>query len=264
MIKEASILNALLATTFTWSMSALGALVVYFFKEVHKKLIDAMLGFSAGIMISASFFSLLSPAIEMTKGQKNFRIIPATGFLLGSLFLFILDKIIPHLHLGLPLEGAEGIKTHFSRNVLLFIAVTLHNIPEGLAVGVAFGALSDGGDSLRLQSALTLALGIGIQNFPEGIAISLPFKVSGLSNFKSFFFGQISAIVEPIAGVTGAIGVMLFKPLLPYALSFATGAMIYVVLEELLPESHSSGNTDISTISALAGFLIMMLLDIYF
>ncbi len=245
-------------------MTAAGAFIVYFFKESSKKLIGGMLGFSAGIMISASFFSLLSPAIEMTKGLRNFWLIPSLGFLLGSFFLFLLDRILPHLHLGLPVESAEGIKTHFQRNILLFIAVTLHNITEGLAVGVAFGALASGESSITFQSALILTLGIGIQNFPEGVAISVPFRAGGFSNFKSFFFGQLSAVVEPISGILGVLTVSLFKPILPYALSFAAGAMIFVVIEELIPESQSSGNTDISTISAILGFVIMMVLDISF
>lgn len=264
MIEQNPLLYTFLGTAFTWSMTAAGAFIVYFFKEPSKKLIDAMLGFSAGIMISASFFSLLSPSVEMTKGLKNSYLIPATGFLVGSFFILFLDRILPHLHLGLPVESAEGIKTHLHRNILLFTAVTLHNIPEGLAVGVAFGALANGESSINFQSALILTLGIGIQNFPEGVAISMPFKGSGLSNFKSFFFGQLSAVVEPIAGILGALAVSIFKPLLPYALSFAAGAMIFVVIEELIPESQSSGNTDISTISAILGFVLMMMLDISF
>lgn len=258
------IINSLIGTLFTWSVTALGASLVYLFKEPSKKIVDGMLGFSAGIMISASFFSLLSPAIEIIKKGKDSLFIPGIGFLAGSLFIFLLDRILPHLHLGLPMESAEGIKTHFQRNVLLFIAVTLHNIPEGLAVGVAFGALASGDSSVTFASALILTLGIGLQNFPEGVAISMPLRASGLSIFKSFFFGQLSAIVEPLAGVLGAIAVTVFKPILPYALSFAAGAMIYVVIEELIPESQSSGNTDISTISAIFGFVIMMMLDISF
>ena len=264
LVNQSPLLNTILGTAFTWGMTALGAFVVYFFKGPSKKITDGMLGFSAGIMISASFFSLLSPAIEMTKGLKNFWLIPTSGFLIGSLFILALDRILPHLHLGLPVESAEGIKTHLHRNILLFTAVTLHNIPEGLAVGVTFGALASGEATVTLQSALVLTLGIGIQNFPEGVAISMPFKGSGLSNFKSFFFGQLSAVVEPIAGILGALAVSIFKSILPFALSFAAGAMIFVVIEELIPESQSSGNTDISTISAILGFVIMMLLDISF
>lgn len=264
MAEQNPLINTLLGTLFTWGMTAFGASLVYFFKEPSKKITDGMLGFSAGIMISASFFSLLSPAIEIVKEEKSSLFVPSLGFLAGGIFILILDRIIPHLHLGLPIESAEGIKTHFQRNALLFIAVTLHNIPEGLAVGVSFGALARGESSVTLSSALILTLGIGIQNFPEGVAISMPFKGSGLSSFKSFFFGQLSAVVEPVAGILGAMAVSLFKPLLPYALSFAAGAMIFVVIEELIPESQSSGNTDISTISALLGFFVMMLLDISF
>ncbi len=264
MLEHNPLLNTILGTTFTWLMTALGAFVVFFFKEPSKRIIDGMLGFSAGIMISASFFSLLSPAIEMTRELRNFWLIPTLSFLAGSFFIWALDRIIPHLHLGLPVESAEGVKTHLSRNALLFIAVTLHNIPEGLAVGVNFGALASGESPVTFPSALILTLGIGIQNFPEGVAISMPFKGSGISSFKSFFFGQLSAIVEPIAGILGAMAVSIFKPLLPYALSFAAGAMFFVVVEELIPESQSSGNTDISTISAILGFVTMMLLDISF
>ncbi len=255
------LINTLLATVFTWGITAVGASVVFLFREPSRKLIDGMLGFSAGIMLSASIFSLLNPAIEMTKNRENFWLIPSAGFLLGGLFIWALDRVLPHLHLGLPIENAEGIKTHFHKNVLLFIAVLLHNIPEGLAVGVVFGALASGDSSVTFSSALALTLGIGIQNFPEGMAISLPFKSSGLSNFKSFLLGQLSAIVEPIAGVLGVLGILFIRPLLPYALSFAAGAMVYVVLEELIPESQSSGNTDISTFSAIFGFVVMMILD---
>lgn len=264
MINQSPLLNTVLGTAFTWGMTALGASVVYLFKEPSKKIIDGMLGFSAGVMISASFFSLLSPAIEMTKDLKNFWLIPTSGFLIGSFFILAIDRILPHLHLGLPIESAEGIKTHLNRNILLFTAVTLHNIPEGLAVGVTFGALASGESSVTLQSAIILTLGIGIQNFPEGAAISMPFKGSGLSNSKSFFFGQLSAVAEPIAGILGVLAVSIFKSILPFAMSFAAGAMIFVVIEELIPESQSSGNTDISTVSAIFGFVIMMILDISF
>jgi len=215
-------------------------------------------------MIAASFWSLLAPAIEMAENDSNLpAFIPAAvGFLLGGAFLFAIDKILPHLHLGLPRSEAEGISTTWQRSVLLVLAITLHNFPEGLAVGVAFGALSAGLPSATLAGAMALALGIGIQNFPEGTAVSVPLRREGFSRFRSFFWGQLSGIVEPIAGVLGALAVIVVKPLLPYALAFAAGAMIYVVVEELIPESQAESNTDVATIGALLGFTVMMTLDV--
>jgi len=222
-----------------------------------------MLGFAAGVMIAASFWSLLAPAIEMAEESSLPAWIPATtGFLLGGLFLYIADKIIPHLHLGFPMEDAEGPKTSWHRSILLVLAITLHNIPEGLAVGVAFGALASDLPSATLAGAVALALGIGIQNFPEGAAVSVPLRREGFSRLKSFWYGQASGIVEPIAGVLGAVSVILIKPILPYALAFAAGAMIYVVVEELIPESQLEKNTDIATLGAMAGFAVMMTLDV--
>jgi ZIP family zinc transporter len=222
-----------------------------------------MLGFAAGVMIAASFWSLLAPAIEMAEESSLPAWIPATtGFLMGGLFLWIADKIIPHLHLGFPMEEAEGIKTSWHRSILLVLAITLHNIPEGLAVGVAFGALASDLPSATMAGAVALAIGIGIQNFPEGAAVSVPLRREGFSRLKSFWYGQASGIVEPIAGVLGALSVILIKPILPYALSFAAGAMIYVVVEELIPESQLEKNTDIATIGAMLGFAVMMTLDV--
>jgi ZIP family zinc transporter len=257
------IYQALIATGFTWFITALGAAVVFFFREINRKALNGMLGFAAGVMIAASYWSLLAPAIEMAEGQGIVPFIPATvGFLLGGAFLWLIDKILPHLHLGFPTEEAEGIHTSWRRSVLLVLAITLHNIPEGLAVGVAFGALAADVPSATLAGAVALALGIGIQNFPEGTAVSVPLRREGLSILKSFWYGQLSGIVEPIAGVIGAAAVILIQPILPYALAFAAGAMIFVVVEELIPESQIDKNTDIATIGAMLGFSVMMTLDV--
>jgi ZIP family zinc transporter len=257
------VLQALVATLFTWFVTALGAGLVFFFKAINRKVLDAMLGFAAGVMIAASYWSLLAPAIEMAEESSLPAWIPATaGFLLGGLFLWVADKILPHLHLGFPMAEAEGLKTSWQRSVLLVLAITLHNIPEGLAVGVAFGALASDISSTSLAAAIALALGIGIQNFPEGAAVSVPLRREGFSRLKSFWYGQLSGIVEPIAGVIGAAAVILIKPILPYALAFAAGAMIYVVVEELIPESQLQKNTDVATIGAMLGFAVMMTLDV--
>ena len=257
------VLQALIATLFTWFVTALGAALVFFFKTINRKVLDGMLGFAAGVMIAASYWSLLAPAIEMAEGSSLPAWVPATsGFLLGGLFLYTADKIIPHLHLGFPMDEAEGPKTSWHRSILLVMAITLHNIPEGLAVGVAFGALASDLPSATLAGAVALALGIGIQNFPEGAAVSVPLRREGFSRLKSFWYGQASGIVEPIAGVLGAASVIFIKPILPYALSFAAGAMIYVVVEELIPESQLEKNTDVATIGAMVGFAVMMTLDV--
>jgi len=254
---------ALAATMFTWFLTALGASMVFFFKTINRKVLNSMLGFAAGVMIAASFWSLLKPAIEMTEERGDISWIPAVvGFLSGGAFLFLVDKILPHLHLGLPIDKAEGIKTSLQRSVLLVLAITLHNIPEGLAVGVAFGALANNPDLGMLSGAIVLAVGIGLQNFPEGAAVSIPLRREGLSRLKSFNYGQLSGVVEPIAGVLGAYLVLTISPLLPYALSFAAGAMIFVVIEELIPDSQMGNETDLSTIGAMLGFATMMFLDV--
>jgi len=253
------ILQALLATCFTWGVTALGAAPVFFAKSVNQKMMDGMLGMAAGVMIAASYWSLLAPAIEMSGGSW----VPATaGFLGGGIFLYLLDKILPHLHPGLSMKEAEGIQTNWKRSVLLVLAITLHNIPEGLAVGVAFGAVAANIDGATLGGAIALALGIGIQNFPEGTAVAMPLRREGLSRFKCFWYGQLSGLVEPIAGVLGAWAVMSMRPILPYALAFAAGAMIFVCVEELIPESQRKGNTDFATLGAIFGFALMMLLDV--
>ena len=257
------VLQALIATLFTWSVTALGAAFVFFFKSINRKVLDGMLGFAAGVMIAASYWSLLAPAIEMAEEGSLPAWFPATtGFLIGGFFLWSIDKILPHLHLGFPRQEAEGIKTSWHRSVLLVLAITLHNIPEGLAVGVAFGALASDLPSATLGGAIALALGIGIQNFPEGTAVAVPLRREGFTRLKSFWYGQLSGFVEPIAGVLGAIAVIFIKPILPYALAFAAGAMIYVVVEELIPESQLEKNTDIATLGAMGGFAVMMTLDV--
>ncbi|GMQ62453.1 ZIP family metal transporter [Vallitalea maricola] len=258
------VIQALIGTLFTWLLTALGASLVFFFKTINKKVLDGMLGFAAGVMIAASFWSLLAPAIEMTEESSSIpSFIPAlVGFLAGGAFLGIVDKIMPHLHRGVSTDNAEGIKTSWQRSILLVLAITLHNIPEGLAVGVAFGAVAANLPSATIAGAVALAIGIGIQNFPEGAAVSIPLRREGVSRRKSFFYGQASGIVEPIAGVLGALAVIVMKPILPYALAFAAGAMIYVVVEELIPESQYEKHSDIATIGTLIGFAVMMTLDV--
>ena len=263
LLESNPILLALGATIFTWLVTALGSSMVFFFKNINKKILNLMLGFAAGVMIAASFWSLLKPAIEMAEDSGTIPWMPAlTGFLSGGAFLLLIDKILPHLHFGLAVDKAEGIKTQWQRSVLLVLAITLHNIPEGLAVGVAFGALANNPDAGVLAGAVALAFGIGLQNFPEGAAVSIPLRREGMSRLKAFNYGQLSGIVEPVAGVFGAYMVLKIEPLLPYALSFAAGAMIFVVIEELIPESQSGNESDLSTIGALIGFAVMMLLDV--
>ena len=261
---QSPILQAFLATCFTWGMTALGAAMVFFFKTIDKRVLNTMLGFAAGVMIAASFWSLLAPAIAMAEESSRLPAwLPATlGFLMGGAFLWGVDQLLPHLHLGLPTEEAEGIKTTWERSVLLVLAITLHNFPEGLAVGVAFGAVAAGIPGAALAAAIALALGIGIQNFPEGAAVSVPLRREGMSRLKAFWYGQLSGTVEPIAGVLGAAAVIFIRPVLPYALSFAAGAMIYVVVEELIPEEQLEGETHGATVGGLLGFAVMMTLDV--
>jgi ZIP family zinc transporter len=257
------VLLAFIATLFTWAVTAFGASMVFFFKTINKKILNSMLGFAAGVMIAASFWSLLKPAIEMAELNGSIPWLPAViGFLSGGAFLLVIDKILPHLHLGLSIDKAEGIKTTWQRSVLLVLAITLHNIPEGLAVGVVFGALANNPDAGLLAGAIALAIGIGLQNFPEGAAVSIPLRREGFSRLKAFNYGRLSGVVEPIAGVIGAYLVLTVEPLLPYALSFAAGAMIFVVVEELIPESQTGNETDLSSIGAMLGFATMMLLDV--
>jgi len=257
------VVQALLAGCFTWSITALGASVVFLSRTVNQRLLDGMMGFAAGVMIAASFWSLLIPSISLAAEMGGVVWVPAaTGFTAGWVFLWVLDRGIPHLHIGLPLDRAEGIKTSFQRTTLLVIAITLHNIPEGLAIGVAFGAVAAGLPSAELAGAIALAVGIGIQNFPEGLAISMPLRRDGMSKLRSFWYGQLSAVVEPIAAVIGAALVIMTRPLLPYALAFAAGAMVFVVVEEVIPESQINGNEGSATMGFLVGFLVMMILDV--
>lgn len=257
--------QAFLAGLFTWAVTALGASAVVFFKEIDKRILNGMLAFAAGVMIAASFWSLLSPAIELSEGGSfPVWMPPLIGFLLGAATLWVMDKIIPHLHLNAPLSEAEGMKTSWHRSVLLVSSITLHNIPEGLAIGVAFGAAGAGVEGATLAAGVALAIGIGIQNFPEGAAVSIPLRREGFSRAKAFWYGQLSGAVEPVAAVLGAALVIIFEPLLPYALAFAAGAMLFVVVEELIPEAQRGGPgmTDLATIGAILGFAVMMTLDV--
>lgn len=257
------IVQALLATLFTWGVTALGASLVFFTQDFKQKLMDWMLGFAGGVMIAASFWSLLAPGIELAEEQGVIPWIPAVvGFLLGGAFLYLIDKILPHLHIGESPERVEGLSTTWERSILLVLAITLHNIPEGLAVGVAFGAVTADLETASLAGAVVLAIGIGLQNFPEGIAVAMPLRREGVKPGKAFVYGQASGMVEPIAGVLGAAAVLAIRPLLPYALSFAAGAMIFVVVEEVVPESQNAGNEDLATIGLMLGFAVMMLLDV--
>ena len=275
-IQQSPIVQALIGGLFTWILTAIGASLVFFFKSSNRKVLDMCLGFTGGVMIAASFWSLLSPAIAYVELQNEMGLSsmpawlpPAIGFFLGALFLFVLDKIIPHLHLFAKREEAEGISTNWRKTILLVLAIALHNIPEGLAVGVAFGALAnpellgmDGHSVFTIGGAVALAIGIGIQNFPEGFAVSMPLRRMGVSKWKSWKWGQLSAIVEPIFAVIGAAIVMTVLPILPYALAFAAGAMIFIVVEEVIPESQRGGNTDLATMGLIVGFIVMMSLDV--
>lgn len=269
-IEQSAIIQALIGGLFTWFLTAVGATLVFFFKSSNRKVLDMCLGFTGGVMIAASFWSLLSPAIATVEKQQELGITnlpiwfaPAVGFLLGALFLYFLDKKIPHLHLFESVENAEGPKTDLKKTELLVIAIALHNIPEGLAVGVAFGALASGMDiGMEMGGAIALAIGMGLQNAPEGFAVSMPLRRQGMSKFKSWQWGQLSAIVEPIFAVIGAAIVISVYPILPYALSFAAGAMIFIVIEEVIPESQRGGNVDLASIGLILGFIVMMILDV--
>jgi len=255
------VVQALFGTCFTWGVTSLGAASVFLARDISRKLLDFMLGFAGGVMIAASYWSLLAPAIEMAEGRPLPAWVPAvTGFLMGGIFLRGIDRLLPHLHHQA--ARAEGIHTPWRRITLLVIAVTLHNFPEGLAVGVAFGAAASGLPSATLPAAIALAIGIGIQNFPEGMAVSVPLRELGYSRARCFFLGQLSGMVEPVAGVIGALIVLASQALLPYVLSFAAGAMIFVVVEDLIPESQRSNNIDLATMGAMVGFALMMLLDV--
>ena len=255
------VLGAFYATVFTWGLTALGASLVFFVKDLNRAVLDGLLGFTGGVMVAASFWSLLAPGIEMSPGEGFTKVMPAAiGFGLGALFIFGLDKVLPNIHINF--KESEGIKTPWHRTTLLVLAITLHNIPEGLAVGVLFGGVAAGIPEASIAGAVALAIGIGIQNFPDGIAVSMPMRRQGVSRFKSFWYGQLSAVVEPVASVIGAVAVSFFTPLLPYALSFAAGAMIFVVVEEVIPETQQDKYTDIATLGFILGFIVMMMLDV--
>lgn len=257
------ILAAFYATLFTWGLTALGAALVFFFRTMNRVVLDGMLGFTGGVMVAASFWSLLSPGIEMSEGEGFAKVVPAAvGFLLGAAFIFGLDRILPHLHINFKENEAEGMKTPWHRTTLLTLAITLHNIPEGLAVGVLFGGVAAGFDGATIGGSVALALGIGLQNFPEGFAVAMPLRRQGLTRTKCFAYGQASAMVEPVAAVLGAWAVLTFQPILPYALSFAAGAMIFVVVEEVIPETQRDRYTDVATMGFIGGFIIMMTLDV--
>tara|TARA_R100001143_G_scaffold63310_1_gene69654 strand:- start:13442 stop:14278 length:837 start_codon:yes stop_codon:yes gene_type:complete len=258
--------QAFFAGMMCWFATAFGSAVVFINKGVSRKFLDTALGFAAGIMIAATIWSLLEPSMAMAEGLGMIKWVPATtGFLVGALFIRLVDAYIPHLHLGLPKDAAEGVKTKWRRATLLVMAITIHNIPEGLAVGVLFGAAASGIDptgTASVMAAITLAIGISIQNIPEGMAISLPLRGEGVSKFLSFNYGQLSGLVELIFAVLGALAVIYVQPILPYALGFAGGAMIFVVVEELIPTSQRSGNTDLATLGTVVGFCVMMVLDV--
>ncbi len=259
------IIQALIAGIATWAMTAFGAAAVFLTKEISRKFLDVMLGFAAGVMLAAVYWSMLAPAMEIAVARHLPPWLPATvGFLAGGVFLRIIDKILPHLQFGFPIEKAEGIKTPWRSTTLLVLAMTLHNFPEGLAIGIAFGALATGSSSATLQAAVALAIGIGIQDIPEGLAVSVPLRREGISRFKSFWYGQLSGIVEPLAAVLGAIAVVLAQAILPYTLAFAAGAMFFIVVEEIIPESQHGGNADLATMGTIVGFVVMMILDVAF
>ena len=251
--------QALIATCGTWLLTAIGSLPVLFTSRLNRPLFDAILGFAAGVMLAASFWSLLVPAIEFANGT----IVPVLiGFTLGGLFLFGLDKSLPHLHSGAAMTNSEGPSVTWQRSTLLISAMTIHNLPEGIAIGVAFGAAASGMEGATIGSAMALAIGIGLQNLPEGLAVAMPLRGEGISRGRCLLAGQASGMVEPIGGILGALTVWYMHALLPYALAFAAAAMIYVVAEELIPESHREGNDDVATLGLLLGFATMMTLDV--
>lgn len=249
------ILMAFLATIFTWFVTLLGASIVYFFKKVNKNILDSMLSIAAGVMIAASFWSLLSPSIEMASSlNMNKAFIPACGFLSGGLLIFLMDKFFS--------KKNKDVSNKKKRCFMLISSITIHNIPEGMAVGVAFGSVMYNLDGATIMSAIALAIGIAIQNFPEGVAVSVPLRREGMSRSKAFFYGQLSGIVEPIAGVIGALLVLKIRIILPFFLAFAAGAMIYVVAEELIPECQTNEHKGLISMCTLIGFVIMMILDV--
>ena len=262
------LMQAFLAGLFIWGCTIVGSAVVFFFKHISRRLLDIMMGFAVGVMIAASFWSLLAPSIEYAEVSygKLFWLPAAIGFLVGGFFLWLIDAVVPHLHLSKDISEAESVSEHsrkkLSKTALLFLAITIHNFPEGLAVGVVFGALAANPSPEAFVGAIGLALGIGLQNVPEGAALSIPIRTDGKSRLKAFYWGSMSAIVEPIGAVLGAVAVMAMTAILPYTLSFAAGAMIFVVVEELIPDSQTNGNTDVATLGLMVGFVLMMVLDV--
>lgn len=255
--------QTLIATLFTWAMTALGAAAVFVFKGYSERGLDFMLGLAAGVMISASFWSLLAPAVQMCMNRSMPCWLPAVlGFVAGAALLRLIDMILPHVHAGLALEKAEGKRTSWQRSTLLVLAITMHNIPEGLSVGVVFGIAARSPEFATVAGALALTIGLGLQNLPEGLAVSLPLRREGMSRIRSFWYGQLSAVVEPVFGVIGALTIAWSQSLMPYALGFAAGAMIYVVVEEVIPESQTGGNSDLATLGTMLGFIVMMVLDV--
>lgn len=253
------VLQAVIGSSFAWFMTALGASAVFLAKNPSRRLLSGMLGFASGIMLAATYWSLLAPSIELANGSC----IPAViGFLLGGAFIWVIDKILPHVHPGVQAHSTEGIRTSWQRSVLLVLAITIHNIPEGLVVGIAFGAAAAHGAATTLGAAIALALGIAIQDFPEGLAVSIPLRSEGLSRRKAFFYGQLSGIVEPIGAIIGAASVMLAQAMLPYALAFGAGAMFYIIIEELVPQARGGDESDVSTVAAMFGFVLMMIMDV--
>lgn len=259
------IIQAFMAGIFTWAMTALGASAVFLAKDINRKVLDVMLGFAAGVMSAAVYWSMLAPALKIATQRHLLAWVPVTvGFLLGGVFLRGIDKILPHLQFGFPIEKAEGIKTHWRRPTLLILAMTLHNIPEGPAIGIAFGAIAVASSNTTLQTAIALAIGIGIQDIPEGLVVSVPLRREGVSRLKSFWYGQLSGIVEPIASIIGALAVILAQNILPYTLAFAAGAMFFIIVEEIIPESQRGGNAALATMGTIIGFVVMMILDVAF
>jgi len=259
------VILAFIAGLFTWGMTAFGAAAIFLTKDVERRILDVMLGFTAGVMSAAVYWSMLAPAFKIAAAGHSLPWVPvAVGFLVGGVFLRGLDKILPHLQLGVPIEKAEGIKTRWHRPTLLILAMILHNIPEGLAIGIAFGAIAVVPSAATLQSAVALAIGIGIQDIPEGLAVAVPLRRERLSRLKSFWYGQLSGIVEPVAAVVGALVVLLAQSILPYTLAFAAGAMFFIIVEEIIPESQRGGNAALATMGTIVGFVVMMILDVAF
>lgn len=260
---QSPVVQAVVAGIFTWAVTAIGAATVFFAREVPRWFLDAMLGFAAGVMLAASFWSLLAPSIEMAQRQGVLPWLPAAvGVVAGAAVLGLVDRVLPHLHFRNPRSQAEGMDTDWNRSLLLVMAITLHNIPEGLAVGVAFGAVAMEAPGASLGAAVALSIGIALQNFPEGIVVAMPLRGEGVSRLKSFWYGQMSAVVEPVAAAAGAAFVVVAQPTLPYALAFAAGAMIFVVVEEVIPSAYKDGSPDLVSLSLLGGFVVMMVLDV--